>query len=166
MGSAHAYLTRFVELSSHLEMTEQMKINCFMKGLKPAIKDNLVSIIDQPLTLMGWENIIIQVNTNLHQRDLERKDESKGKSSIHKPSTSSKPSTSTLPTSVVSTTPDVIPMDVDVIRTGQVKLTQEERDYQFKNNLCLYCGKPGHVASSHKKKGTDTDQGKARLESK
>ena len=45
-GSAHAYLTRFVKLLSHLEMTEQTKINCFMKGLKPVIKDNLVSIIN------------------------------------------------------------------------------------------------------------------------
>ena len=66
-GSAHAYLTHFVELSSHLEITKQMKINHFMKGSKPAIKDNLVSIIDQPLTLMGWENITIQVDANLHQ---------------------------------------------------------------------------------------------------
>ena len=52
-------------------MTKQTKINHFMKGLKPAIKDNLVSIIDRPLTLMGWENIIIQVDANLHQQDLE-----------------------------------------------------------------------------------------------
>ena len=51
----HMYLTCFVKLSSHLEMTEQMKI-----------KDNLVSIIDQPLTLISWENIIIQVDANLH----------------------------------------------------------------------------------------------------
>ena len=36
-GSTHAYLTYFVESSSHLEMTEQTKINWFMKGLKPAI---------------------------------------------------------------------------------------------------------------------------------
>ena len=162
-GSAHAYLTHFVKLSSHLEMTEQTKINHFMKGLKPMIKDNL---INRPLTLIGWKNIIIQVNTNLHQHNLEQKDESKGKSSNHKPSTSSKPSTSTLPTSVVSTTPDVIPMDVDVIHTGQGKLTQEEHDYWFKNNLCLYCGKLGHIASSHKKKGIDADQGKAKPESK
>ena len=49
-GSVHAYLTCFVELSSHLKMTKQTKINWFMKGLKPVIKDNLISIIDQPLT--------------------------------------------------------------------------------------------------------------------
>ena len=68
-GSAHSYFTRFVEISSHLNMTEQTKINQFMHGLNPAIKDNLVSIVDCPSTLMGWENIIIQVDANLYQRD-------------------------------------------------------------------------------------------------
>lgn len=163
-GSAHMYPTHFVELSSHLEMTEQMKINHFMKGLRPAIKDNLVSIINHPLTLMGWENIIIQVNANLHQLDLEWKDESKGKSTNHKPTLSSKSTTAPLPTpTVVSTNPDVVPMDVDAVRTGCGKLTPEEQDYQFKNNLCLYCGKSGHIASSH---NSNWEQGKAKLESK
>lgn len=170
-GSAHAYLTRFVELSSHLEMTEQTKINRFMKGLKPAIKDNLVSIIDRPVTLMGWENIIIQVDANLHQRDLERKDETKikhtngHKSSSSSSKSSSLPTLSTLPTA--STTPDVVPMEVDTVRVGRGKLTQEERDHRFKNHLCLYCGQPGHIASSHKKKNANSaDQGKAKPESK
>ena len=167
-GSAHAYLTCFVELSSHLKMTKQMKINRFMKGLKPVIKDNLVSIIDRPVTLMGWENIIIQVNANLHQWDLERKDESKSKhtntSKTSSSKTSSTSSTSSLPT--VTTTSDVVPMEVDAVRVGCGKLMQEERDYHFKNKLCLYCGQPGHLASSHKKKQSDSDQGKAKPESK
>ncbi len=25
------------------------------------------------------------------------------------------------------------------------KLTKEEREFRFKNKLCLYCGKPGHI---------------------
>ena len=25
------------------------------------------------------------------------------------------------------------------------KLTKEEREFHFKNKLCLYCGKPGHI---------------------
>ena len=83
--SAHVYFTHFVKLPSHLEITKQTKINCFMKELKPAIKDNLVSIIKYPLTLMGWKNIIIQVDANLHQQNLKQKDESKGKSTKPKP---------------------------------------------------------------------------------
>jgi hypothetical protein len=172
-GSAHAYLTRFVEISSHLDMTEQTKINRFMRGLKPTIKDNLVSIVDRPTTLMGWENIIIQVDANLHQRDIERKDESKSKSkdsssNNHLPA-KTQPSSSTpaYTPPPVSTTTDVVPMEVDAVRVGRGKLTQEERDYRFKNNLCLYCGKPGHlvdVCLACKKRYPDS--GKAKPESK
>ena len=29
-------------------------------------------------------------------------------------------------------------------------LTAEQKKYRFENNLCLYCGKPGHKAFDHK----------------
>lgn len=150
-GSAHSYLTRFVEISSHLDMTEQTKISRFMKGLKPAIKDNLVSVVDRPTTLLGWENIIIQVDANLHQREIERRVESTKKPSPPPPNP--KPSSSNLPPPVTTPTgvsPDVVPMEVDAVATGvpRGKLTAAERDYRVKNNLCLYCGKSGHSVNS------------------
>jgi Retrotransposon gag protein len=166
-GSAHSYLTRFVEISSHLDMTEQTKINRFMRGLKPAIKDNLVSIVDRPNTLLGWENIIIQVDANLHQRDIERKDESRSTKSNGNQTSKSLPSSSTSAVPSTSATSDVVPMEVDAVRVARGKLTQEERDHRFKNNLCLYCGKPGHLVDAcfaRKKKYPDT--GKAKPESK
>jgi hypothetical protein len=72
-GSAHYYLTSFMELASHLDMTEQTKISRFMKGLKPSIKDLLVNVVNRPVTLEGWEPIIISIDTNLYQRDVERR---------------------------------------------------------------------------------------------
>lgn len=107
-SSAHSYLTHFIEISSHLDMTEQTKISRFMKGLKPAIKDNLVSIINRPQTLHGWENIIIQVDANIHQREIEKQEESGKKST--KPSIDPPPVHST-------STSDVVPMEVDAVRT-------------------------------------------------
>ena len=93
-------------------MTEQTKISCFMKGLKPAIKDNLVSIINCPQTLHGWENIIIQVDANVHQREIEKHEESGRKPG--------KPS-SDLPTQPTTTLPantDVVPMEVVAVQTS------------------------------------------------
>lgn len=171
-GSAHSYLTRFVEISSHLDMTEQTKINRFMRGLNPAIKDNLVSIVDRPSTLLGWENIIIQVDANLHQRDIERKSETKGAKSRDNNQSSSSTSRSTTSSSTpaassTSTASDVVPMEVDATRVSKGKLTQEERDHRFKNNLCLYCGKPGHLVDAcFARKKKYPDSGKAKPESK
>ncbi len=30
-------------------------------------------------------------------------------------------------------------------KKGKSKLTKEEQEFRFKNKLCLYCGKPGHI---------------------
>ena len=120
-------------------MTEQMKIARFMKGLKPVIKDNLVSIINCPQTLHGWENIIIQVNANIHQRKIERQEESGKKPPKPSPSDPS-------PTPILTPVNfDVIPMEVDALLAPPGpcgKLTQAERDYCIKNNLCLHCSNP------------------------
>ena len=149
-SSAHSYLTRFIEISSHLDMTEQTKISRFMKGLKPAIKDNLVSIINRPRTLHGWEDIIIQVDANIHQREIEKREESGKKPG--KPTIDSSPPSTTV---ALPATPDVVPMEVDAVQTSSAprgRLTQAEREYRIKNKLCLYCGKPGHVVADHPRK--------------
>ena len=149
-SSAHSYLTRFIKILSHLDMTEQTKISCFMKGLKPAIKDNLVSIINCPQTLHGWENINIQVDANIHQQEIEKCEESGRKPGKPSSDLPTQPTTATLPTDT-----DVIPMEVDAIQTSsgpQGKLTPTEREYCIKNKLCLYCGKPGHVVADHPQK--------------
>ena len=42
------------------------------------------------------------------------------------------------------------PMDLSASRGLRKPLTPEERKYRFDNNLCLYCGKPGHRIMDHK----------------
>ena len=42
------------------------------------------------------------------------------------------------------------PMDLSAFRGPKKPLTPEERKYRFDNNLCLYCGKPGHRVMDHK----------------
>ena len=110
-------------------MTKQTKISRFMKGLKPATKDNLVSIINCLQTLHGWENIIIiiQVDANIHQCEIEKCEELGKKPG--KPTTDlSLPST----TMTLPAMPDVVPMEVDTIQTSsapQGKLTQAKHEY-------------------------------------
>ena len=136
-----------------------------MKGLKPAIKDNLISIINHPQNLHGWENIIIQVDANIHQHNIKKCEES-GKTTKSTLDTPPQPATISLPT---STATNVIPMEVNAVQSSsapQGKLTQAECDYHIKNNLCLYCEKPGHVIADHPQKDNklgNIPQGKVQL---
>ena len=97
-----------------------------MKGLKPAIKDNLISIINRPQTLHGWENIIIQVDANIHQCEIKKQEES-GKKPAKSPPSDSSPTPIPTPANT-----DIVPMEVDAVRTSSAprgKLTQAEREY-------------------------------------
>ena len=42
------------------------------------------------------------------------------------------------------------PMDLSVSKGPKKPFTPEERKYRFDNNLCFYCGKPGHRTMDHK----------------
>ena len=42
------------------------------------------------------------------------------------------------------------PMDLSTSKRPRKPLTPEKRKYRFDNNLCLYCGKPGHKTMDHK----------------
>ncbi|RDB14615.1 Retrotransposon-derived protein PEG10 [Hypsizygus marmoreus] len=176
-GSAHYYLTSFMELASHLDMTEQTKISRFMKGLKPSVKDHLVTIVNRPLTLEEWEPLVISIDSNLHQRDIERRLEgnSNAKNGFAKKKKEKDLSYNTTnsamyvpPGATTAPSSDVVPMDVDAITTStssapRGKLTPAERDLRFKNKLCLYCGKPNHVVNDcNARKAKHGEQGKAK----
>ncbi|KAG6815632.1 hypothetical protein H0H87_012777 [Tephrocybe sp. NHM501043] len=84
-GFAQSYLTSFMETAAYLDMMEETKIFCFMKGLKPAVKDGLVPIVDCLQTLKAWKSIISLINSNLHQCKIEHQHEGKTSTSSKKP---------------------------------------------------------------------------------
>ncbi|KAG6864010.1 hypothetical protein C0991_001122 [Blastosporella zonata] len=129
-GSAHSYLTALMEIAAHLNMTEETKISRFMKGLKPAVKDGLVPIVDRPKTLEAWEPIIIFIDNNLHQRRIEH-----------------------------DTAMDVDTITT-VSSAPRGPLSKTKREHRFKNNLCLYCGDAGHKVTDCLKRKHVNEQGK------
>jgi hypothetical protein len=142
-GSAFQYTTKFHEICTHLKMTEETKIDRYKRGLKESVKDALVPIFPRPTTMKDWERLILAIDNNIFQRNKEKKNGANHQNlQVINPSP---PSTSTSPSST-----EVVPMDIDAVRTSGTfhgKLTPEERQARLKNNLCLYCGKAGHVVN-------------------
>ncbi|KAG6843302.1 hypothetical protein H0H87_006007 [Tephrocybe sp. NHM501043] len=170
-GSAHLYLTSFIDIASHLDMIEETKIFHFIKRLKPAMKNSLVPIVDQPKTLDAWESIIISIDNNLHQHELKHHQENKASSSNKKKD--SNPSTqSSYPTNILTfklsvpaqTTPNNA-MDIDTITTGSSTpcepISKAEHKHCIKNDLCLYCSGAGHKVNKCLKCKYAQEQGKA-----
>ncbi|KAF5387625.1 hypothetical protein D9615_000718 [Tricholomella constricta] len=181
-GSVHYYLTSFMEIASHLDMTEQTKISRFMKGLKPIVKDALVMVVNRPTTLEEWEPLVISIDTNLHQREVERRIEDKLSGGKKKKEKDGNYNTSNSATYVPpyakqanpssnqpnpTSTADVVPMEIDAVATEpkpsgpRPKLTPEERKRRFDNKLCLYCGCARHLAHDCKKRIANVKSGKA-----
>ncbi|KAG5723598.1 hypothetical protein E4T56_gene18148 [Termitomyces sp. T112] len=151
-GSAHYYLTSFMKLTSHLDMTEQTKIMHFMKGLKPSVKDHLVNIVEQPTTLEAWKPLVISINTNLHQHEIKqclekgkKKSQINHSSTFHSPSHLTTPSVSTPITTASSSTSDVISMDVDALSASTPKPHVPDPVYGPKPKLThITCCSPRH----------------------
>jgi hypothetical protein len=131
----------------HINMTEETKIDRYKGGLKEAIKDALVPVFPCPTTFKEWEHLIPAIDNNIFQRNNEKKH---GAQHNHTPTVLNCTLLTSSATSSSSSSTEVVPMDIDAVRTGGTprgNLASEERQARLKNNLCPYCGKPGHVVN-------------------
>ena len=51
---------------------------------------------------------------------------------------------------IIALTDQGDPMDLSASKGPRKPFTPEERKYRFDNNLCFYCGQPGHRVMDHK----------------
>lgn len=173
-GPVASYLAEFNIIATHLDLTEEIKYHHFKKGLKSNILDQL-ALQPKPNTL---EDLILLAN-QIDARLFEHQRQRFPTSSIRSNDIASKPRTSqdnprpasnpriTWPNNQPIqpgcwTTPADNRMQVDNIqRYGP--LTSQEKDRRRLHNLCLYCGKPGHMADQcnlKRKNTTHPTQGK------
>ena len=127
------YLSTFKRLVTETKWPEDKRGSLFYRGLSEELKDALSQIVDPP---EDWEELIdlvVKIDHRLNERKGERIKNSRivvFKSD--KKSPESKPS---------EDTPE--PMQIGGLRSP---LSKEEKDKRRRQNLCLYCGKPGHFA--------------------
>ena len=157
-GSAADYAARFCEDIVHLNVTDETAIFMFRKGLKSEVKDLMTTV--KPSTVFDdFMRQVIDFDNRYHEREVERRHESKTKSTSNANTSTSQTSApaprTTFTTSVPSHAPapaappsannGPVPMEVDA--TGHKHLTVAERQRRRNSGLCLYCSEGGHVVA-------------------
>ena len=140
-GAVHSYISKFHDIISHLELSEQTKISEFHRGLKDELKKSLIGVA-VPATLEQFKPKVIQIDNDLHEYNLEKKNPKSKTSSINLipsnyHSTTSTSSTSITPRLIIPGT-EVVPMEVNATFQNQIKLTANERKRQINGKLCMY----------------------------
>lgn len=133
------YAATFREYAALAEVNEKMKWNCFFRGLKQEIQKALnvgegapksfEKLVEYALNIDNFNHMIegASSGTRVQQKGPN------GNSPAATPSLS-------VP----------MPMEIDTAKVHLVngRIPPGEHEQRKKNNLCLYCGQPGHVIAS------------------
>jgi hypothetical protein len=142
--SVVSYSSKFRHLALETGYNDLAMMDIFRSGLNDEVKDVLATSMVEPETLEDLIKLCVKIDQRLYDRRLEK--------------TSSRMSQNynygdkwkrNLPQGGQSGS---VPMDLDAM-DGQKfkshgKLTKEERERRYQNNLCLYCGESGHKVNS------------------
>ena len=135
-GSAAKCTAEFQQLSSHVHMEQATLTWRYYTGLKDHVKDEIAKH-DWPESFKEIMDTAIRVDNRHYERFLQKHGSKKGV-----------PMSKTTYKSVTQDYGD--PMELATMQ--RKKLSNTERQNRMKNNLCLYCGKPGHKARECKAK--------------
>jgi Retrotransposon gag protein/Zinc knuckle len=159
-GSVVDYATEFQQAAAVLGWPDPPLMAQFEHGLKDAVKDELYFRAIDITDLESYIRMAITIDQYLQEKagrrtrepqphhQPPRKLHSQGRSvpampaprgSMSAPARGSEPRPHA-PYGAVSPS-------VGDPKTGRPRrLTEQEKEYRFRNNLCLYCGEPGHLA--------------------
>jgi len=171
------YIIRFNSLAASANWDASALAWAFRRGLASRIKDELMRIRPEPVTLRDLRREVQAIDNRYWKREEEKKREqgpTRPPAHVPKqgnprnqtnvsvnvqptPSTSANPPTSHKPkgnnprTSTQATSED---LSKKLDATG--KLTSEEKERRKRLNLCLFCGKPGHkISECNKRKAAE-----------
>lgn len=136
-NSVSDYSIRFKTLATSSGWNDAALLVQFLDGLKSEIQDDIASH-DLPVSLEAAIELALRVETRHRQRSHRQSfrqylTNSLSQESSHTPSFAA---------------------DGEPMQLGRLRLTSRERQHRLSNGLCLYCGKPGHMAVSCPVKGS------------
>ena len=160
-SSCTNYRTEFDSVAQYLSINDAGLKTYFYDGLKADVKDALALVLHEPSDFKSFQDLCVKIDNRLYERKQESRNSSPA---VHKPTGHhSKPANNNnnfrKPMPVRNFAPRVnvyaqqpanpASMDLDAAGYRKFKpLTPQEREHRVKNNLCLYCGKPGHRAGN------------------
>ena len=146
-GSAMAYAATFNSLASIVGITDQVsKLMEFKRGLSPELR-KLIVVSGEPRTFEAYVAKAIEIHQGTY---LIGGDERNRSSTAPVKPTSSAPQRPTAAPSAprASSAPRAPPSHPQSQRTPGTPLPREEIQRRIDNNLCKFCGIPGHYATS------------------
>jgi hypothetical protein len=154
-GSAAAYAQKFQSYAAPLALNDEAKCIMFFGGLKPEIQKACTmagratpfyALVDQAIT---FDQLSFQ-HSRHEKRETTRETTSKKR---HVDNTSTKDSSSS------SSSPKPTTSSGNYPSQPRGPLTQAEKDHRIENKLCMYCGKPGHLATDCPRKNPKMSSG-------
>lgn len=166
-SSCATYVAAFREQLPYVELTEATKIDMFKAGLKPIIRNLMVTILDQPTDFDSYASIAIKFDHEQYraQKELQVQRQTFAPAAPSSPAPSSQPwpypayapaptavapPPPAAPAPITSVTSDVVPMEIDALRQQRLpsQISPEELQRRIDLNLCRYCGGENHNADN------------------
>ncbi|KAL7281616.1 LOW QUALITY PROTEIN: hypothetical protein ACG7TL_004933 [Trametes sanguinea] len=165
----------------NLQMGENQRIAKYITQFTRLATQDRISKVGKPTTLTALRDLAQSIDNRYWERKAEQSRESGGSKSGHKSSSDSKSGSSNKSSNTSATqtnsgstpskstnsgstpkTPAKTPAKPYSDKLGKDgKLTPEERQQRFANNLCLFCGGAGHSASACPKKSSSASKARA-----
>ncbi|CAD7061464.1 unnamed protein product, partial [Tilletia caries] len=136
-----SYATRFFQLVTQLEWNDEALRARFYEGLAEDVKDALAYSEKTIEDVQDLANHAVKLDNRLQERRNRSRPRGSGSNTHVSTTFSSSPSHASAPASS-----GPVPMDLDATAPRYQPLTDAEKQRRRDNKLCLYCGKPNHIA--------------------
>jgi len=150
-GSVASYTAEFRRLANQLTWNDQALVYQYFDGLKDSIQDALI-MANYPEDLEQLIRMATRIDNTQYRRRMERTQQAKPSApppprGQHQHVTVKRETAS--PVRPVKPLHSAVPQradDFDAARPTFRKLTEQEKEHRRQHDLCLYCGKQGHMA--------------------
>lgn len=147
-GTVSEYWTKFQSDMNALKWDNQALYDEFYDGLSPEIRKGLASILDKPTDIREFAQLCVRLDNEMRADQSRNTKFSKRSTEKSQVTQAWEPRTTwRAPITTTQELPPPDPMDLDAgQRRRYGPLSEAEKARRRRQNLCLYCGKPGHVA--------------------